>query len=127
MADYTYPYLNSVPKMTAGVGRDWTAMGLTEQEGIDMMRADIIRIRRQLAKRLVWFEELSYPRQDALTNMVFRTGIDQVMRETDMLTDMKNNHHANAAAKMRGTKWYRDDTVKASMNADIIETNTFEV
>lgn len=129
MADYAYPYLNSVPKMTVGVGRDFASMGLTEAEGIAIMRADIIRIRTMLRKRLTWFDEMSYPRQDALTNMVFRIGIEATMTKmADVVNHMRYNRNGEAAAMIRnGSRWFLDDEPRAEHTATIIETNVFDV
>ncbi|KAG0310255.1 hypothetical protein BGZ97_012685, partial [Linnemannia gamsii] len=65
------PYRDTVGKLTIGVGRNLTDVGISESECDMLLENDIARIRAWLDLKLPWWRDMDKVRQRVLINMTF--------------------------------------------------------
>ena len=71
-------YVDTVGKITVGVGRNLSDVGLSESEIQYLLANDITRVRSQLIG-FSWFQGLDEIRQGALINLTFNIGIGSLL------------------------------------------------
>ena len=98
-------YVDTVGKVTGGVGRNLTDRPFSEDEMDLMLRNDIKGAEGDLDRRLPWWRQMSEARQNVLANMCFNLGIDRLLGFVNTLTLMKAGRYDAAAAEMLDSKW----------------------
>jgi len=98
-------YLDSVGKVTGGVGRNLTDRPFSEDEMDLMLKNDIKGAARDLDRRLPWWRQMSEARQNVLANMCFNMGIDRLLGFVKALDLMRASRYDAAAAEMLDSKW----------------------
>lgn len=98
-------YLDTVGKVTGGVGRNLTDRPFSDDEIDLMLRNDIKSAEQDLDRRLPWWREMSDARQNVLANMCFNLGIDRLLGFVNTLALMKAKRYDAAAAEMLNSKW----------------------
>ena len=98
-------YVDTVGKVTGGVGRNLTDRPFSEDEMDLMLRNDIKGAEGDLDRRLPWWRQMSDARQNVLANMCFNLGIDRLLGFVNTLTLMKAGRYDAAAAEMLDSKW----------------------
>jgi lysozyme len=73
------PYRDTKGKLTIGVGRNLSDVGISEGEALIFLRNDIGDAIHALDKRLPWWRELDPIRQRVLVNMCFNLGIEKLL------------------------------------------------
>ena len=134
------PYPCTAGKMTVGIGYNFQDRGLADLEQVigrkfdgrithpearAVLRADLLRIGQDLARRLSWFARLDPVRQIALIDMGMM-GVPKLMKFTTTLPAIERGDWMTAAAGIRGSKWARDvKQTRAGRVARMIETGLF--
>lgn len=102
-------YTDTVGKITAGVGRNLTDVGFSEDEVELMLKNDIQRTQRALDKNLPWWKSLDPVRQRVLLNMAFNMGAEApgqgLLGFKNTLRAMEMGDYAAAAEGMLASKW----------------------
>ena len=70
-----FPYTDTVGKLTIGVGRNLTDVGLTDGEVNVLLQNDIQKVTNQLFATFPWFPNLDLVRRGVIINMAFNMGI----------------------------------------------------
>lgn len=99
------PYTDTVGKLTIGVGRNLSDVGISIAEANAMLLADIRRAEVDLDRNLPWWRHLSEKRQRVLTNMCFNMGITRLLKFERMLAAINAGKFEDAALEMLRSKW----------------------
>jgi len=99
------PYTDTVGKLTIGVGRNLTDVGISKQEALDLLSADIARVQTDLARALVWTLKLDTVRRAVLLNMTFNMGIGGLLGFVRFLDRVRAGDYEQAAVEMLDSKW----------------------
>jgi lysozyme len=106
-------YVDTVGKVTGGVGRNLTDRPFSEDEIDLMLKNDIKGAEGDLDRRLPWWRQMSDARQNVLANMCFNLGIDRLLGFVNTLTLMKAGRYDAAAAEMLDSKWAKQVGARA--------------
>ncbi len=99
------PYVDTVGKLTIGVGRNLTDKGISEAEAKLLLANDLADIRFQLPRVLPWIKKLDEPRYAVLINMAFNLGINGLLGFRKSLNAMLSEQWETAADEMLDSKW----------------------
>lgn len=99
------PYVDTVGKLTIGVGRNLTDVGLYEDEIALMLANDIVRARLEVETKLPWASRLDQDCQDVLVNMCFNMGITRLLGFKRFLGCLRVGAFEEAAVEMLDSKW----------------------
>ena len=100
----TKPYLDTVGKLTIGVGRNLDDVGITEAEAMLMLRNDIAAHREELS-RYPWFARLNDTRQAVLIDMHFNLGAVRFAGFVRMIEALERGDYVAAAGEMLNSRW----------------------
>jgi lysozyme len=98
------PYLDSVDKMTIGIGRNLDDKGITLAEARYLLQNDIDACLADLDP-LPWFARLSDIRQRVICAMRFNLGMAGLMQFKKMLVHIDNGRFTSAAREMLQSRW----------------------
>jgi lysozyme len=101
------PYVDTVGKVTIGIGRNLDDVGISREEAYYLLENDIDKAYRVLVARLPWVLRLDDVRQVVLTNMAFNMGINSLTKFIHTLGAVQRGDWSTAAKGMRGSLWYR--------------------
>ena len=99
------PYLDTVGKLTIGIGRNLDDVGISLDEAEYMCNNDIDRCIWDLDKHLPWYKDLSENRQLVLMDMCFNLGISKLLGFKDTLASIKAGNYELASEQMLQSKW----------------------
>lgn len=115
------PYTDTVGKITIGVGRNLTDVGISESECDMLLADDIDRTITWLDAKLPWWRELDSVRQRVMVNMAFNMG-GGLLAFVDTLDAMKRGDYAAASKGMLDSKWARQVGARAMRLAEMMTT-----
>lgn len=118
-------YVDTVGKVTGGVGRNLTDRPFSEDEIDLMLKNDIAMVEAQLDQRLPWWREMSEARQNVLANMAFNLGINRLLGFVNTLAAMKDQRYDAAALGMLDSTWAKQVGQRAIRLAAIMRTGEF--
>lgn len=99
------PYPDSVGKLTIGIGRNLTDVGISRDEALTLNSNDIKDICDRLDAALGWWRHMTENRQQALANMAFNLGINGLLGFRDTLNHLQANEYDLASKTMLSSKW----------------------
>jgi len=114
------PYVDSVGKITIGVGRNLTDDGLSQAEIGMLLDNDLDAVIRDL-QSFDWFIGLSDARQQALCDMRFNLGHEGFRQFRKMSHAIAVNDFATAASEMRNSQWAHQVGARATELAQMME------
>jgi lysozyme len=117
-----FPYTDTVGKLTIGVGRNLTDVGISDEEMDILLLNDVKKVIDNLMNRLPWFRTLDEVRQAALTNMTFNLGFRGVEGFPAMLRALAQGDWDGAAAEMLDSLWAKEVGDRAVRLAQQIRT-----
>lgn len=100
------PYLDSVGKLTIGVGRNLDDVGISVDEAHVLLANDIAHAANMLEQALPWAMNLDPARQGALLNMCFNMGIGGLLQFKKALEAMQAGDFNAAVREFEDSKWY---------------------
>jgi len=100
------PYTDTVGKLTIGIGRNLTDVGITEDEAMLLLKNDIDKVGHDLTDHLGWWNGLDEARRIVLMNMCFNIGITRLLGFHNMLVALQNGDYQKAADEMKDSAWY---------------------
>jgi lysozyme len=98
------PYADTVGKLTIGVGRNLTDVGISDTEVDLLLSNDIARVLAQLSP-FAWFQGLDEIRKGAIANMCFNLGVGGLLHFPHMLSALEKQDWETAAAEMANSVW----------------------
>jgi len=99
------PYLDTVGKMTIGIGRNLDDKGISEDEANYLFMDDVEESAIQIMKVFPSLDGWSENRRNALIDMVFNVGITRFLGFKKMIAAIKNGDWVSAAKEMRNSVW----------------------
>lgn len=102
-----FPYKDTVGKITIGVGRNLTDVGISAVEADILLDNDVDKAWRDLTARFPWVLRLTEARQVALVNLTFNMGIGGLAKFVNTLGALKTGAYSTAANGLRRSLWYR--------------------
>lgn len=100
------PYMDSVGKITIGVGRNLSDKGLSQAEIDALLEHDLDDVLIDL-ETFAWFAALDGVRQRVLADMRFNLGPSRFRGFKRMLRKVAEQDYVLAGAAMRDSLWYR--------------------
>lgn len=98
-------YTDTVGKVTVGVGRNLTDVGLGSKEVELLLDNDITRVWRECVINFDFFGSLDEVRQHVLMDMCFNIGISGLHLFRKMLKALSARNFDRAATEMLDSKW----------------------
>ena len=98
------PYTDTVGKMTIGVGRNLTDVGITREEALDLLSNDIDTCVTDLIS-FSWFVTLDPVRQRALCDLRFNLGPRRFRGFVKMLAAIEHGDFETAANELTASQW----------------------
>jgi lysozyme len=101
------PYMDSVGKITIGVGRNLSDVGISQREAMDLLDHDVDEAVADLAGSFPWFVSLDHVRQRVMIDMRFNLGPTRFRVFKRMLRAMAEQDYPKAASAMRDSVWFQ--------------------
>lgn len=99
-------YVDTVGKVSGGIGRNLTDRGFSDDE-IDLMYANDIKIAEKDARSLVpGFDQLNDVRQEVVLNLSFNLGYTRLSGFKRFLSALNSSDFDDAADELKDSKWY---------------------
>jgi len=117
-----FPYMDTVGKLTIGVGRNLTDRGITEVEAAFLLDDDVTRVEGELRAALHWYDRLDDIRQTVLANMAFNLGTFGLLQFTNTLSLIEHGDYDLAAKHMLKSKWASQVKGRAVELAELMRT-----
>jgi lysozyme len=114
------PYVDTVGKLTIGVGRNLTDVGLSHDEVVYLLESDIRRA-TALAEQFPWFSSLDEIRQAAVIDLCFNLG-NKIAHFVNFASAMKVNAFDVAGDELMDSLWYRQVTRRGPRIVGMIKT-----
>lgn len=122
------PYLDSVGKLTIGVGRNLSDVGISATESRLLLASDLARTEADLDRLLPWWrgtspwKPLDPVRQRVILNMAFNMGAAEVARWPRWLAAVQASDYAAAAEMMLNTLWAKQVGPRSTRLAAMMRT-----
>lgn len=120
------PYHDSVGKLTIGVGRNLDDKGLSNEEAMMLLNADICDALDDVRHCCSIYEQLSRPRQLVLISMAFNMGRERLNGFVHFLNALHKQDFSEAADEMLNSKWAAQVGTRATTLAAMMRDNTSE-
>ncbi len=118
------PYTDSVGKLTIGVGRNLTDIGITEDEAMTLLDHDILVAWHACQRVVLGFDALDEPRQHALLDMMVNLGETRFAAFKKMIAAIDARDFDRAADEMLDSKWAKQVDQRAETLATMMRTGT---
>ena len=116
------PYRDTVGKLTIGVGRNLSDVGITRDEALALLRTDIARAEAALDAALPWRAALDPVRGRVLVDMAFNLGVPGLLGFGDVLAAVRAGAWTEAADAMLRSRWARQVGRRAQELAVMMHT-----
>jgi lysozyme len=102
------PYLDTAtpPNISIAIGRNLTAVGVSNDEIALMLRNDITRAAAALDGRWPWWRTLPAGAQRVMVNLCFNMGANAFAGFVHFLTNMQTRNWQGAIAELQNSDWY---------------------
>lgn len=125
-----YPYDDSTGKppsglsgkLTIGVGRNLTDVGLRPSEVTFLLDNDIREAEAQLDAMYPWWRKMDAVRQAALWDLMFNLGPTRLSKFTTTLPLLSQGQYRDAAHSLRRSLWYRQVGRRGVRITEMVET-----
>lgn len=119
------PYTDTVGKLTIGVGRNLTDVGISEDEARYLLRNDIARAETD-ARSFEWYAGLDAARQYVVLNMVFNMGLTRFRGFANTIKSIAAGDYYDASRRMLQSKWAEQVGARAARLAKIMQTGVMQ-
>ena len=102
------PYLCPAGKLTIGYGRNMEDVGISEEEAVGLLHADITTAASELEREFGpgWYNGVTLPRAAALIDMMFNLGATRFGAFKEMIAAVRNQKWDKAADAAQDSKWF---------------------
>ena len=121
------PYLDTVGKLTVGIGHNLTDLGISNSVAWFLLKDDLYgtgegsaKVILSLTTALPWWLDLSPNRQRALANMAYNMGIGTLLGFRTALRELERGNYPAAADAFLRSKWRRQVGDRALRVTDLI-------
>lgn len=116
------PYLDTVNKITIGIGRNLTDVGITRDEAFTLVNHDIDRVVAELKVALPWLPAMDEVRVRVLVNMGFNLGVPKLLLFKNTLQAIADGDWQKAHDGMLGSLWAQQVGNRAKRLAEMMRT-----
>lgn len=116
------PYTDTAGKLTIGIGRNLTDVGISEEEARMLLDHDILQARAGLEARYPWFAGLDVIRQRVLIDMAFNLGVERLGHFRNTLKAVAEGRWSAAKAGMLNSLWATQVVSRAVRLANMMES-----
>jgi lysozyme len=118
------PYVDTVGKITIGIGRNLTDRGITEAQAYAWLDEDIAVAVRELTARFPWFAALDEIRRRVLIDMHINLGMQRLKGFRQFLGYVEAQDYRKAAEEMLASRWATQVGGRATRLAGMMRTGT---
>jgi lysozyme len=118
-----FPYVDTVGKLTIGVGRNLTDRGISDAEVRYLLDNDITTAINSLTV-FPWFPDLDPIRQRAFVDLAFNLGLPRLRGFTKMLAAAERNDWGACAAELGDSRYAHQVGQRAQTLAAMLRTGT---
>lgn len=117
------PYVDTVGKVTIGVGRNLTDRGLSEKE-VDFLYENDLEIAYTAARNVIGykFDDLTTNRQAVLVDLSFNLGFGGLREFVKMVTAVQESRYDDAAKEMLSSLWAKQVGKRATKLAEMMRS-----
>ena len=115
------PYVDTVGKVTIGVGRNLTDVGLSREEALHLLTNDIEAVITD-CMTFPWFPTLNAVRQRVICDMRFNLGPARLRQFRHTLAAVADGRYADAATGMLASRWATQVKGRARRLAEMMRT-----
>jgi lysozyme len=119
------PYLDTVGRITAGIGRNLSEKGIG-QAACDQWFAEDVAEALAGAEKYSWFAGLDLPRRQVIVCMIFNMGAETFASFDGTQAAFAAHDWPTASTHMLGTKWASEVGQRAVIYARIVRTGIWE-
>jgi len=116
-----------IGKLTIGIGRNVTDVGLSDDEAILLLTNDIERCRLDLDKHLPWWNKLGEVREAVMISLCFNLGITKLLSFKTTLGLIENGKYAEAADRLLTLPWAKQVGPRAVELTDMLRNGKWRV
>lgn len=120
-----FPYVDTVGKITIGIGYNLSDRGLDNDWIEDQFRKDVMYFNQQLST-FPWFTKLNPDRQIALIDMCFM-GFKKFLSFKNLIKALEESDYKKASFEMLNSKWAEQVNGRATTLAHVILTGVYSV
>lgn len=117
------PYVDSVGKITIGVGRNLSDTGISKSEADLLLTNDIDRAVADCAS-FPWFSALDPVRQVVLVSLRFNMGPSRLRGFRQMLAAIEKKDYSAAADQLQASKWFTQVGQRGPRLVSMLRTGT---
>src|SRR6266702_2383469 len=121
-----HPYTDTVGKLTIGIGRNLTDVGLSQDEADLLLENDIKSAESNLEQEFPWVRDLDDVRKGALINMTFNMGIHGLSKFVNFLNFTRNKDFRTASQEMMRSTWAKQVGPRAQRLSIQIESGVWQ-
>ena len=114
------PYVDSVGKVTIGIGRNLTDKGISVEESRAFLYRDIADAIQDVMHCFSCYDQLSRPRQLVLISMAFNLGRDRLSKFVRFIGAVHLGKYDEAAQEMLNSKWTEQVGTRATTLAHMM-------
>jgi len=115
-----FPYVDTVGKITIGIGRNLTDRGVSEAEIQLLFDNDYEIAKMEVAKKLPWTVQIPTDCREVLINMCFNMGIGKLMKFENFLASLRVGAYEVASKEMLNSIWAKQVGNRAIELSNII-------
>jgi lysozyme len=116
------PYVDTVGKVTIGIGHNLTDKGISLIVATHIYHEDITEVINDLTRHIPWIVNLTPARQIVLFDMGFNLGVPGLLKFINTLGYVKAGQYDKAANAMLHSKWATQVGHRAVELAHIMQT-----
>lgn len=117
----TKPYVDTVGKITIGVGHNLSDNGITKRQAMQWLEEDVALATWELKRSCRWVKDLSPMRERVLIDMAFNLGIHRLLKFVDTLGAVRASRYPKAAKTMLASRWAKQVGNRARRLAFMME------
>lgn len=115
-----FPYTDTVGKLTIGVGRNLTDVGVSADEAQTLLANDLARAQTGIAEAWPPFAQLDPVRQAVIIDMVFNMGVAGVLEFKNTLESVAGGNWQDAHDRMLQSRWATQVGARATEDAQMM-------
>ena len=100
-----FPYIDTVGKITIGIGRNLSEVGISKDEALYMLENDIKRAEKEAKEIFEDFDQLDDIRQEVVLNMLFNLGKPKFLNFKKFIQAVKEKDFEKASREMLDSRW----------------------
>lgn len=104
------------------VGHDGGTEPITREQALFLLSSDIRRIGQELDRVMPWWRNLDEIRKRVLLNMAFNLGVQRLLKFTETLRWVKQEHYSAAACCILQSVWANQVGKRADRLAEMMRT-----